>query len=343
MLRFLDGFLLGTTSSAGAAAADSGAGGGAANNNAFLGTLPEPLRAHPAFKEVSDVGSLAQRYADTQKPFAEQLPEAIRGEAYFKDIKSFPDLATKAFNQAKMIGKNPDTLVELPANDDAKAWESVYAKLGRPEAADKYEIPKLADGKDYTPADRDFQNAVLPILHKAGVTQRQFAAIMPEWNALQQQVGAAAETARVNEIKAGHANLDKEWGAAKGEKLKLAQSTINFLASDEKGPKLGGDLAAALEQTDPSTGQKLGTHPAFARLFAYLGAQMQEDGLIGKGGGGGQGDALSPAEAQQHINARQADTKFMAAYQNKRAPDHADAVKEMQRLYELAYPAQKQG
>ena len=341
MLKFKNGLLLGTCMSQAGVVDTSGGSGGQqqqqqapANNNAFLQSLPEPLRAHGAFKDVADMGALAQRYADTQKPFAEQLPEKIRGEAYFKDIKSFDDLATKAYNQAKMIGKDPNTLLEIPSNDDDKALTALYTKLGRPETADKYDIPKLADGKDYSTDDKAFQTAVLPILHDAGITQRQLTKIMPAWNALQAKAAEAVGAQTQASFKTADEALTKEWGAAKAEKIATAQAAITFLASGEKGPKLGADLKAALETINPATGQAFGNMPAFARLFAYFGTQMKEDGLIGKGGAGGVGDALSPAEADQQINAKYADTKFMASYTNKNAPDHADAVREMSRLFE---------
>jgi hypothetical protein len=44
--------------------ADTGAGEQATQNKAFLESLPEGLRANPAFKDVTDAASLAQRYAD---------------------------------------------------------------------------------------------------------------------------------------------------------------------------------------------------------------------------------------------------------------------------------------
>lgn len=82
----------------------------------------------------------------------------------------------------------------------------------------------------------------------------------------------------------------------------------------------------------------LGNHPELVKMFAKVGGQLAEDGLIGRsvnGVGGGK----APAEAQQEIAGLYQDKAFLEAYGNKRAPGHGDAVKRMQTLYEAAHPA----
>ena len=68
-----------------------------------------------------------------------------------------------------------------------------------------------------------------------------------------------------------------------------------------------------------------------------LGMNLQEDGVIGRGGSGG--TMHSPGEARQQISALQKDAAFTKSYQDKRDPGHADAVARMKTLYEQAYPA----
>jgi len=343
MLRFLDGHLLGTTSHTGTDPNASGGGGGngGAGANGFLATLPETVRGHDAFKDVKDVSDLATRYHKTvATPFAEQLPEDIRGDASFKDIKDLPSLAKSYLNAQKKIGVPADRLLTLPQDDKPESWNEIYTKLGRPESVDKYEIPKPGEGKDYTEGDRQFQQKMLPILHEAGVTQRQLAAIVPKFNALMGELSTAQQTAIQENVAKGDEALTKEWGAAKGENLSRAKKAMSFFAQPDSPLKLGKDLAAALE-LKAADGRALGDIPAVAELFAYLGKNMEEDGLIGKGGGGGDG-ALSPVEAEQQINALQGDKAFMAAYTSKKHPGHADAVARMSRLYEFktAKPAE---
>ena len=66
---------------------------------------------------------------------------------------------------------------------------------------------------------------------------------------------------------------------------------------------------------------------------------MAEDGLLGRAGAGGAGGLLAPTEARQQIAAKYADKQFAAALTSKSAPGHAEAVAEMARLHEMAYPA----
>ena len=80
----------------------------------------------------------------------------------------------------------------------------------------------------------------------------------------------------------------------------------------------------------------IGNNPGLAKLFAHLGKQMQEDGVIGKASGAS--GMLSPGEARQQISAHQGDPNFMKAYRDKSAPGHAEAVAKMQGFYAQAYP-----
>ena len=330
MLKFLDGHLMGTTSSAGVDPNAGGGGGGQqqpANSN-FLSALPEPLRANPAFKDVKDVSDLATRYADANKPFAERLPEKIRGEAYFKDIKTFDDLATKAYNQAKMIGKDPNSLLVMPVDEkDADGWKAVWSKLGTPEAVDKYQLPALkADGKPYSPEDQAFQKSILPILHKANLTQGQLAAILPEWDGLMDTMTKSSGEAQAAEMKASEAALRGEWGAAYDQNHKQAETAIAHLSTQLKLPE--GELSKEL------TRDGLGNRPGLAKIFAYIGATLKEDGLIGKDTGG-HGQMLSPAEAQQQIAALQANP----AWSKGDHPEHKSVMEQIGRLYSQAYPS----
>ncbi len=329
MLRFLDGHLLGTTSHAG----DAAGGGGGGDNAAFLASLPEPMRGHDGFKDVKDVGDLATRYhRSLTTPFADQLPADIKGDAAFKDIKDLGGLAKSYLSSQRMIGIPAERRLAIPQDDKPESWNEVYAKLGRPEKADGYQIPALADGKQYSEADKTFQTKLMPVLHEVGLSQRQINALVPKWNGIMAEYAMAEQNATQQRIAAGDAELTKTWGAAKDEKLSLAKGAISFFAGPGSPLKLGKDLQAALELKG-SDGKSLGDLPAVSELMAYLGQTMREDRLIGKGGGGGEGTP-TPTEAEQQINALYADNEFMKAYNNKKHPGHADAVMRMQKLFE---------
>ncbi|HEV2673384.1 MAG TPA: hypothetical protein VGV37_02515 [Aliidongia sp.] len=256
--------------------------------------------------------------------FAETLPEKIRGEAAFKDIKDLDTLANGYLHAQRMLGKvaaDPNSVVALPGADDADGLNALYTRLGRPETADKYALAKPAAG-DYSDADKAFQAKILPTLHEAGLTQRQLDKILPAWNDMQAASVAAQTEAHNAKNAAGEAALKTEFGAAYDEKLGLAKQALTHFGNEK--------LAAELVESG------LGNHPEVIKIFAKLGKGLVEDGVVGRATGGG--GLNSPAEAQQQINALQADKEFARIYTDKRAIGHADAVAKMQALYQQAHP-----
>ena len=251
--------------------------------------------------------------------FAETLPEAIRGEAAFKDIKDLGTLASSYLSAQKIAG-DPNAYVKLPTgSEDAAAWDAVYNKLGRPEAADKYTL-KMPDG---AAIDDTLKGGFQSAAHKAGVTQAQAQALFDWYNGAAASAATQSSQQTQARVEAGIQSLRTDWGAAFDANLALANQAIDHYG----GTKLVAEL-----QAGGLTG--LGNSPELARVLARIGQGLKEDGLVGRGSGGA-GDVLSPAEAQQQINALQTDKTFTAAYMDRRHPGHAEAVTKMSRLYEF--------
>lgn len=295
---------------------------------AFATTLPEAIRGHDAFKDVKDAGDLATRYvsAITPKPFAEQLPKDIAGEAVFKDLKDLDGLARSYHGQAKLLGVPKDQLLRVPVSDDAKDWDPIYNRLGRPEKADAYKLT-LPDGAKLNDA---VAKPIFETAHKLGVSQKQldglYGALAAQGKA-QQEAETAKQTA---DLAAAGQALKTEWGQAFDQKVETGKAAIVHL---DKTLNLGGQLVKDLETTG------LGNHPGLAKVFAHIGASLREDGIIGKAGSGA--DALnSPTEARQNIAALQADPEFMKAYTDRRNVGHAAAMAKMTALYAQANPQQ---
>jgi hypothetical protein len=82
-----------------------------------------------------------------------------------------------------------------------------------------------------------------------------------------------------------------------------------------------------------------GDHPAFLKLFNYMGINLHEDGKL-TGKAFGEGALQSPVEAQQQINALRSDANFMKAFMNpnRRDPAKIEAMARMDALHKLAYP-----
>jgi hypothetical protein len=295
----------------------TGAGGGAPAP-AGTGAGAPAAAAPPAAAAAAPAGGAAGGGAPAAPVFADTLPADLRESAVFKDIKDLDGLARSYASAAKMVGMDKGRVVALPGTADDPAWKDVFDKLGRP-----------ADPKDYgfkapegLAVDAKLQEGFAKTAHELGLNTTQANKLYEWWNgqATEAQKALAGQGAAAQE--AATAALKTEWGAAFDQNLDLAKKAVAHYGSD----KLQAELNA---------GQ--GNNVEIIKVFAKLGRGLSEDGLIGKGGPGGEPIA-SPTEARQQIAAKQADKVFMAAYQDKRHPEHANAVDAMQKLYAQAYP-----
>jgi hypothetical protein len=293
----------------------------------WTSSLPGEVRGHASLSDVKDVGDLATRYVKLNKPFAEQLPEKIRGEAAFKDIKNLEGLADSYYNAQKMIGVPKDQILKLPTSDKPEDWAPVYDRLGRPAKADDYKI-KVPEG--FPPAEKPYVDSVTARAHELGLSQKQLDG-MQNW--LYEQAGKTMAQQKANQdgkLANWVGSLKTEWGHAFDTKLEQSRNALAYYA-DKAG--LGDELKKAMDETGA------GDHPAFLKLFNYMGINLHEDGKL-TGKAFGEGALQSPVEAQQQINALRSDANFMKAYtnQNKRDPAHIEAVGKMEALYKLAFP-----
>lgn len=297
----------------------SPAGSGSPSGGTAAGGDPNSGAASPG-----DGGGSAPAAAG----FLDQVPADIRGEAYFRDIRDVGSLATKAFHQAKLIGVPPDQLIRLAGPDDAEGWKGIYDKLGRPESPDKYALTDPTEPPAGFTVNAEKKAAFAGFAHQNGLSQKQADAAYQYFNG--ERIGRFTEA--MAEIKSGIDQVDTtlkgEWGQAYDQKTGQMNLAIAHFAAQHK---LGDALQQAIDATPGENGV------AVRKVFAELGRQMQEDGVIGKGSGG-PGDIPSPVEAKQQIAALQGDAAFTKAFTDGNAPGHKDAVEKWNKLHEFAYP-----
>ena len=154
-------------------------------------------------------------------------------------IKSYRELE-------KYVGADKNDFVRIPkvADGETPDYSEVYAKLGRPETADGYEL-----------ADSDFAKAARDVLFKAGITKSQ-AKQLEEWiNGYTENYQKAAAEKAAAELdlrnKASAEELRKAWGADTEKNYAIVQNTRKDLGiSDETfdamvekaGPKVVAEL-----------------------------------------------------------------------------------------------------
>lgn len=286
-----------------AAAAGAGAGG-ASDNSAGA------VAAAITFKEVlGEDGGLNDNWTKV-------LPKELQEDAAFKNIKTFGALAKSYANAQKMVGADK---VALPGKNATKdEITAFHAKIGCPETPDKYTFKtpeKMPEGINFNP---DSFKAFQQFSHELGLSDKQNAALHAwHMNNLQEGVKAqdqAAVTAQAETVK----TLQKEWGAAYDQELRIAQRAADLVPG-------GREIFVKAGVAD---------NAEMLKVLAWFGHKMGEDTL-----GNDKNNLIIPTDAIVKINEIRGNKEH--AYYKGDHPGHKDAVAEMNRLYKLAYPEEK--
>jgi len=147
------------------------------------------------------------------------------------DPKKFATGLTTMYKEAeKYVGVPPNLLVRLPADPikDADMMTQVWNRLGKPDAADKYDFPALKD-KDGKVTDAALDAALRNGLFKANAPAgmaSEVAAAVAKHLADQETERVAANTAA---LKQEQETLAKNWGANAPVNKSVAQSAARAL------------------------------------------------------------------------------------------------------------------
>lgn len=260
-----------------------------------------------------------QSYQQQQTPqYSQQAPQ--QQPAWYQNIqdpdlrgyvqnKGWPDPveAIKSYrNLEKMNGM--DKVVVPKDLNDHEGWDAYYAKGGRPDSADGYQLP-VPEGDDGT-----FAQWGSELFHKAGlnVTQaRYIAEAFNEYQAsLQEEDGQSFAATAQSELN----GLQREWGPDYDNKMAASQSAAQLI-KQELG--WGRNEVASLERA-------VGTRNMMS-LMNLIGERISEDRYVD----GGQSAGYLTAEgANSRINDLSKDRDFQDRYQR----GEASAVAEFQRL-----------
>lgn len=148
-------------------------------------------------------------------------------------------------------------LSELPKEGDADGWNAVYAKLGRPESAEGYELP-VPEGDT-----GDFAKTTSEWMHKAGLNKQQAQALATEWNSYQAQQAEAQQAAIQKQRESDLSSVKQDWGAQFDANRSVMEKAVNTFAPPE-----------FIEMLDKSG---LINSPVIANMFLKIGAAINED------------------------------------------------------------------
>ena len=154
---------------------------------------------------------------DTAGIAPEFMTDKIRG---FKDINAF----AKSFNEGQaFIGKGiPDE------NTPADIADAFYAKLGRPESADKYSW-QPPEGISVAGANAENFKAFKEECFKLGMTDKQVSGVLGRWSNIINDIMAAEQKKYAESIKVSKESLSapNEWGDKYDDKLNAVLKRID--------------------------------------------------------------------------------------------------------------------
>ena len=255
--------------------------------------------------------------AQPSQPAAEQpwyssiADESIRGYAELKGWKD-PSAAIDSYrNLEKLRGVPENELIRLPKEGDQDAWSQVYARLGRPETPDAYELP-VPDGDDGA-----FASHAAKWMHEAGLSKGQAQKLAEMNNQYISEQVAQYEANLAAQQDREMSELKTEWGSAYDQNVEIAKRGAKQFGLEEK----------MLNNIEEAIGTK-----AMLSLFHNIGSKIGEHQF--KTGDAESGFILSPAAAKERIAQLNGDRdwaqKYLAGGQKEKM--------EMERLMRQAYP-----
>jgi hypothetical protein len=268
-------------------------------------------------QSVGNGGSGSGTGGGDGKSWLESLPDDIKSDPSLQMFKEPGALAKSWVNAQKMMGADKVILPNDKSTDEE--WTAFYQKMGRPDAADKYEI-KGPDGK---PVESEITKGFKETAFKLGLSPKQVAGLA-EWN--MGALSAAQEqqkNAELNQVKDSiKAYVEKVGGDDKYKaRVDEARVAVRALASPE--------LSKFLKDTG------LGSRPEMIDFFAELKGMMSEDKI--RDGTGIPLAGEDPAVLQREIDEIQ-DGKSPLWDMNH--PNHSTYVQRRSKLYERLSAAQ---
>jgi len=201
-----------------------------------------------------------------------QLDKDLQGNEKLTQFKTIGEMG-KAFLDRDGKLQNSVLLPGEKATDEEKA--TYYAKLGRPDKPDGYEITKPADLPDSLPYEPGLAIEYQKFAFEAGLSKTQAKAAWDFYFDLAKNgteiQAKEIETAQTNGIN----TLKTDWGNKFDGNKKIAEIAFK---------KYGKEAASLLDEAKIGS-IRLGDHPSFLKVFYEIGVNTMDDkALKGEGG-----------------------------------------------------------
>lgn len=275
-----------------------------------------PAAAEPAAQpeaQAAPTPEPAQASSAQPSTWRDILPDDIKNDPSINKFEDVSDLAKSYLHAQKMVGSNKISIPDKHATADD--WKRVFHELGNPKELENYDVKP----SNNEVIDEEFFGWYKEKAHSLGILPHQAQDLINDFTARQEEIIKNAKEQQELQINETVRELHKEWGQAYDQKVNAAQRAVKELGGDE--------LIKALHSTGA------GNDPTFVKAFAKVAELMREDGFVEGGKAAG---IMTPAEAIEKAKTIMADETH--PFNNMTHPNHGAAKKEVERLYQLAYP-----
>jgi len=274
-------------------------------------TVPVEQATTETAQPVATPTTVAKTDTPTQS-WKDSISEEYRKDPNIEKFTEADALAKSYINAVRMIGQ--DKIAIPTKNSTQEVWDEAYAKLGRPESPDKY---NLKIESDVVTMDENAIKSFAEQSHKLGLNTQQAEGILDFYKnnmeGTAQQSKIDTETAQAQ----SEQELRQEWGRDFDAKVQQAGALAKANIDSE-----------VLDMT-LSNGIRLGDHPQIIKGFAKIASLMSEDKMVTT-----ESESVNTvADIESEISAITNDTN--SPYWNKSHPDHDKMVQQVYTLREM--------
>lgn len=257
-------------------------------------------------------------YGELEVKWPEGLDDGLKNEHSIKPFVdkegnvNYSNLMKSYVMTKKKVGS--DRVAVPNEHSTEQEVNEFYEKLGYKSNLEEYEIGK----EENDVLGEEFLNEFKEFAHKSKMPLKQanqMAAFLREKGKAGMEQEAKLTQQKINE---GVEGLKQEWSNAFDFRIGLAQRVLKDVVADES-------ILEALQ--DPT----IGSNPVVIKALAKIGEKLfKEDSFSGQSNSNYR---QTPDEAMEEINRIKGD--MSGPYWDKSHPGHADAVKKMNKLFDI--------
>jgi hypothetical protein len=214
---------------------------------------------------MAEEGLLTEGSVDIFESVSRDVRFSNDGNDKLARFKDDPALLANSYLEQEKINSGK---VKMPTDASTPEEKSAfYQKMGRPDNAEGYTLPQLAEGKAY---DDAFLGEMKTAAHESGVSDSQFGGLIERYLAHESQMAEAKLAASNAEAETTAQALQKEWIGDYDKNLEISKRAIRELVPEG----IRDDFVKLISDKD------LDNNLIFIKGLHSIGAKLMDDSLV---------------------------------------------------------------